>query len=88
MTLLIACLLIYNFNLSGWMYVAAVAIWALTAWMLDVTVKSNVNAILHSISQLRDDFERMDERIKDIEERLRDNFETDEERQHAADMQP
>ncbi len=32
MTLFIACLLIYGFDLSGWLYVAATALWLAHLW--------------------------------------------------------
>ena len=44
MTLFIACLLIYNFNLSAWWYAIAIVIWILKLFALDRIVKDNVRA--------------------------------------------
>lgn len=44
MTLFIACLLIYNFNLSAWWYAVAAGIWALKLFALDKITRDNVRA--------------------------------------------
>ncbi|MGE0031215.1 MAG: hypothetical protein AB7T20_08885 [Steroidobacteraceae bacterium] len=44
MTLLIACILIYNFDMPAGWYLAALAIWAIKLWAYDRIVKANVKA--------------------------------------------
>jgi hypothetical protein len=54
MTLFIACLLIYNFALSPWLYAAATLLWlaqaALCVWVFDVfDTRTNVlPSLIHS----------------------------------------
>ena len=40
MTLLIACLLIYNFEMSGWWYIVASFVWLAQAAYLDLRMKT------------------------------------------------
>ena len=51
MTLFIACLLIYNFNMSAWWYAVAAGIWVFRAWAIDKAIRSNISAIRHYISE-------------------------------------
>lgn len=51
MTLLIACLLIYHFNLPAWWYAFAAGTWVVRAWAIDFAIRRNVSAIRHYISE-------------------------------------
>lgn len=44
MTLLIACLLIYNFQMSAWWYLVAIAVWIVKLIALDRIIRDNVKA--------------------------------------------
>ena len=45
-------------------------------------------AIAQQTARMSAYFEQMNELMQDIQERLRDNFETDDEKQHRVDMTP
>ena len=49
MTLLIACLLIYHTDLSGWWYAIAFMVWIGKLFALDHILKSNVKAVISSV---------------------------------------
>jgi hypothetical protein len=51
MTLLIACLLIYHFDMSAWWYAVAAGTWGIRAWAIDKAIRSNVSAIRQYISE-------------------------------------
>jgi len=51
MTLLIACILIYHFDMSPWWYAFAGLLWTLRAWAIDAAIKSNVAAIRHYVAE-------------------------------------
>jgi hypothetical protein len=52
MTLLIACLLIYHMDLSGWWYAVAAGIWTVRWFLFDKALKSNVQAIVTMVRQV------------------------------------
>ena len=49
MTLLIAGLLIYHADLSGWWYAIAFVVWIGKMFALDRILKSNVDAIISAV---------------------------------------
>lgn len=51
-------------------------------------VWARIGSVSNQIAGLKVGLDLLDERLQDIEERVRDNLMTDEERQREVDMQP
>jgi len=51
MTLLIACLLIYNFKMAWWWYAIAAGIWAIKMTLIDEAIKRNARTLIAMLKQ-------------------------------------
>jgi len=54
MSLLIACLLIYNFQMPAWWYAVAVVVSVLKWIAYDKIIKSNVESVVYQVRQKND----------------------------------
>lgn len=89
MTLLIACLLIYHLDAPSWWYAAAVGVWLLRAWFIDVAIRSNVEAVIQrGTGGIAGLLSEVNDRIQNVEQRVSDNFQTEQERQDEIASRP